>query len=219
MRRLARFRRNYLLRTVLIAASVLALSGCLEVVQHIGPGAGNTVETYVRLTLQRAIFQFAESFGGDPVSDEELTEQFGLTESEVLQDLPEGISARFEPFVNEYDVGFVLRTTTPRSFRAEEGVFVPTLAGNELRVRLPPGNEGDGGSNNGGEAAFFLASAKYRVLLEKAVWPSVSGAVILPSEGEEVDVQVTEFAGLWLIEFPVLVWMSAGENPVLTIRG
>ncbi len=198
--------------TVILAAATLLLTGCLEVVQHIGSGPGDSVDNYVRVTLQRGIFSFAEAFGGEAMTDEDFAEEFGMSEQEVLEDLPAGVSARFEPVITEFDFGFSLRTTTDRSFRSDEGAFVPMIRDGSLYIHLPPGDE-----EEADEAAFFLASAKYRIILDKEVMPHVSSAEIVGTGGT-TQVDVTEFQNVWLLEFPVLLWFSGGNKPVIQVR-
>lgn len=205
---------NNLTRALLIAGTTLLLTGCLEVVQHIGTGSGNTVDNYIRITLQRSIFSFAESFGGEAPSDDEFAREFGMTENEVMKDLPEGVTAQFEPIVTDYDYGFALTTTTNRSFRAErDAAFIPQLVGDELHVMLPPGND-----EEANEAAFFLASAKYRIIVDKTILPILQEANLINTRGESVPVDLTEFQNVWLVEFPVLLWLSAGDQPLVVLR-
>ncbi|TVR71793.1 MAG: hypothetical protein EA427_04070 [Spirochaetaceae bacterium] len=199
---------------LLLPLLLLTLTGCLEVVQHVGAGPDDSLENYVRVTLQRSIFAFAEAFGGEAMSDDDFAREFGMTESEVLQDIPEGVSARFEQVITDYDYGFALRTTTARAFQTNEAPLIPFVRGNELLIPLPAGDE-DGMD----EAAFFLASAKYRIILDKSIWPVVRSAHVLGAGGEPAPIDVTEFRSVWLLEFPVILWLGGGESPLVVIRG
>lgn len=202
------------LATILFLTLLLiSLTGCLEVVQHVGAGPGNTLENYVRVTLQRSIFSFAESFGGEAMTDDDFAREFGMSEEEVLQDLPAGVTAQFEPVITEYDYGFALQTSTARTFRTEEAALLPYLAEGGLRIPLPPGN--DEGLD---EAAFFLASAKYRIMVEKSLLPRIVAAHVQGINDVETPIDITEFQSFWLLEFPVLLWLAGGESPAVVIR-
>lgn len=198
---------------ITLPLALLTLTGCLEVVQHVGTGPDNAMENHVRVTLQRSIFSFAEAFGGEAMTDDDFAREFGMTESDVLKDVPEGVSASFEPVITEYDYGFSLRTTTSRTFRTDDAPLIPYIEGNEIRIPLPAGDE-----EGLEEAAFFLASAKYRIILDKSLWPTVSSAFVRGAGGEPGPIDVTEFQSVWLLEFPVILWLAGGESPAVVIR-
>jgi hypothetical protein len=200
-----------------IAAVAIGLTGCLDVVQYIS-GNSSEIEVYLRLTLQKSVFELANSMSDEPDDlDSMFEEEFDLNENEVLGELPPGVNARFERVNSDYEFGFVLSYTAPRellaSVPADEGAFVPRITPQGMTIPL-----GEGGDDGGGDQFVdaFLGSAKYRLLISKRLVSRISAARLYAGP-DSVPVTVIDLPDVWLLEFPVSEWFGAAESPSVEI--
>ncbi len=206
-----------------VAAAGIAVTGCVDVVQYIS-GSGSTIDVYLRFALQKSAFEMANSFSDDPQDlDEMFAEDFELERSEVLGELPPGVTGDYRQLNSEFEYGFELSYSADRELLAaleEEGAaFVPRVGTRGMTIPLAEGggNGGGGGGGQGDEfAGAFLGGAKYRVMISRRLVSRVSSASLV-SAGESVEVTVTELPDVWMIEFPVSLWLMAAQPPVLEI--
>lgn len=206
-----------------IAIAVVALSGCVDVVQYIS-GDGSAIDVYLRLTLQKSAFELANSFSDEPQDMEEMfDEEFGLNEAEVTETLPFGIEPEYTAVNSEFEYGFELRYSAPRSVLAQkpegDAGFVPMISASGVRIPFAE-QEGSGGEQGEGDDEFadaFLGGSRYRLMLSKRLVSRVSDAyIVTPSDAREV--LVTEFPDVWMIEFPTSLWLSAERGTYLDVR-
>lgn len=217
---------KHVARTVVIALALIALSGCVDVVQYIS-GDGAAIDVYLRLTLQKGAFELANSFSDEPQDMEETFDQeFGLNESEVVADFPFGIEPEYAPINSEFEYGFELRYSAPRSVLGQEpegeAGFVPFI--DAEGVRIPFADQegsvmGEDGEGEGDDefANAFLGGSRYRLMLSKRLVSRVSEArLVTPSDSREV--LVTEFPDVWMVEFPTSLWLNAESGTYLDVR-
>jgi hypothetical protein len=213
----------------LMLLAVVALSGCVDIVQYIS-GSGSTIDVYLRLTLQKGAFELANSFSDEPEDmDQMFEEEFGINESEVTESLPFGIEPEYTPVDSEFEFGFELRYSAPRSVLSQEGPddagFVPVITASGLRI--PFAEQGDGeeqeaepGPEDGGDDEFanaFLGGSRYRLMLSKRLVSRVREANLVTSD-ESRPVLVTELPDVWMIEFPTSLWLNAPSGTYLDVR-
>jgi len=195
---------------------LVGLFGCLDVVQYVS-GTATEIDVYFRLTLQKSIFELANSMGDEPQDlNKMFEEQFNLEEGEVLDELPPGVEADFASLNTESEFGFVLTYTVPRALIDElsddEAAFVPRVSPWGMFIPLSAGE----GQDTDEFAQAFLGSAKYRLMISKRLVARVSAARVVSSE-RSVDVSVTDLPDVWLVEFPVSLWFGASGTPSLQI--
>lgn len=204
-------------RTVLIAAAAaLVATGCVDVVQYVS-GSGSTVDVYLRFALQKSAFEMANSFADEPQDlDAMFDEEFDLEEEDVRSELPPGVEASFTAVNDEFEYGFVLEYTAERDALNAGGAFVPRISPRGMSIPLAEtGNEGD--SPEGDQfAAAFLGGAKYRLMISRLLVSRVSTARIVTSTGA-TNVTVVELPDVWMIQFPISLWLGAAETPTLEI--
>ncbi|MFP4113688.1 MAG: hypothetical protein ACOC2Y_03615 [Spirochaetota bacterium] len=215
------------LRLVALGALVVGLTaGCVDVVQYIS-GSGSDINVYLRLTLQKAAFEMANEFSDDPEDpDEMFEEEFELDRDTVLEEMPPGIDADYRRVNDEFEYGFELSYSAPRStlaaLRGDEAAFVPRVTRNGMTIPLAPGNEAGEGAEAGeggqGEefAAAFLGGAKYRVFVSKMLVSRIRSARIA-SGGVTTEVTVIELPDVWMVQFPVSLWLMSDDASVLEI--
>ena len=207
----------------LIAAVGIVLTGCVDVVQYIS-GTGSSIDVYLRFALQKSAFEMANSFADDPQDlDEMFAEDFELERAEVLAELPPGVTADYQQLNSDFEYGFELSYSADRALLSGLGddgaAFVPRVGTRGMSIPLAEGggNAGGGGGGQGDEfAGAFLGGAKYRVLISRRLVSRVSSATLV-SAGESTAVTVTELPDVWMIEFPVSLWLMAPQTPVLEI--
>lgn len=208
---------------IMIAGIALVTTGCVDVVQYIS-GSGSTIDVYLRLALQKSAFEMANSFSDEPQDmDEMFDDEFELNREEVLGELPEGISATYDQINTQFEYGFELGYSAPRSMLAElegEGAaFVPRVGTRGMTIPLAEGGGGGGGggSQEGDEfAAAFLGGAKYRVFVSKRLVSRISSARLAGGQ-TSTEVTVMDLPDVWMVQFPVSLWLMSEETPTLEI--
>jgi hypothetical protein len=204
-------------RVIAALAAVLALAGCLDVVQYVSGSAGE-IEVFLRLTLQKSVFELASSMGGEPQNLDEMFEQeFNLNEDEVMGELPPGLEAEFSSVNSPSEFGFELRYRASRALleSAPDGdaAFVPRISPTGMSIPL---GEGQGGEGSDEFAAAFLGSSKYRLLISKRFVSRVSEARLVAAD-ESYPVTVIDLPDVWLLEFPIGLWVGSTEASVLEV--
>lgn len=201
-------------RAIIVLTATLMFTGCIDVLHYIGRSGDGEPMAVVKLTLEKAIFQWAASMGGSdmPTTDEELEEEFDLSEAEVTEDLPDGLEVVYSTVNSSTDFGFQLELR--RSAESSDGEALPWLphvAGDgTLRIPLPE-QEAEDAADGEGEA--FLASAKYRLIAGKSLCPE-DPRFAIHGNGEELDVQLEtmELPEVYLVEFPLMLWLSSSKK-------
>jgi hypothetical protein len=221
-----RNRRVRAARTLVLAVIALVmLGGCVDVVQYIS-GSGSTIDVYLRLTLQKSAFEMANSFSDEPQDlNEMFDEEFDLDRETVLGELPPGVEASFETVNDEFEYGFVLSYSAARDVLAnaagaDDGAFVPQVGIRGMTIPLAQANEDgddDAAPGQGDEfAGAFLGGSKYRVFISRRLVSRVSSATLV-SGANETPVTVIELPDVWMVQFPVSLWLMSDDEATLEI--
>lgn len=205
------------IRTVVaVAALTLAVTGCIDVVHYVS-GSGSSIDVYLRFALQKSAFEMANAFADEPEDlDEMFSEEFDLEEENVLAELPPGVEASFTGVNDEFEYGFVLEYTASREALDAGGAFVPRISQRGMSVPLAETGNGGGSPEDDQFAAAFLGGAKYRLLVSRRLVSRVSAARLVTGDGA-TEVTVVELPDVWMIQFPVSLWLGAAETPTLEI--
>lgn len=220
-----RSRAGRALRVVAIVVVVtIALAGCVDVVQYIS-GTGSTIDVYLRLTLQKSAFEMANSFSDEPQDlDEMFDEEFDLDRENVLNELPPGVEATFETVNDEFEYGFVLSYSATREVLAGaaeggDGAFVPRVTPRGMTIPLAQSTEGGEGASQGQGDEFanaFLGGSKYRMLISRRLVSRISSARLVSGD-ESIPVSVIELPDVWMVQFPVSLWLMSQEGATIEI--
>lgn len=212
-------------RRIAVAISVFAmiavLSGCVDVFQYVS-GTANTLDVFLRVTLQKSAFELAASFDEEPQDlDQMFREEFALDQDEVVGELPSGLDAEFRQVQNEFEFGFELEYQLPRAqsqtLSDGDAPFVPRVTQRSITIPLAEASEGSDGQGEGDEfAAAFFGSSKYRLAISKRLISRVSSAR-LHSSGEVIELEVFDLPDIWMIEFPISYWLMASTPPSVEI--
>ncbi|TVQ18193.1 MAG: hypothetical protein EA382_17985 [Spirochaetaceae bacterium] len=204
---------------VTIAAVAVVVSGCVDVVQYIS-GSGSTIDVYLRFALQKSAFEMANAFSDQPQNlDQMFAEEFNLERAQVLATLPEGIAADYRALNTEFEYGFELSYSADRDVLARvdgAGAFVPRIGPSGMSIPLAESSGGGDGGEGDQFAAAFLGGAKYRVFVSRRLVSRVSSARLVTAQ-QAIDVSVVELPDVWMIEFPVSLWLMAAETPTLEV--
>ena len=212
-----------------MAGLVLTLTGCVEVVQYIS-GSADSLDVYLRVALQKSAFELANSFADDPQDMDQVFEnEFDLQEDDVIGDLPDFIQANYTPVNSEFEYGFELRYKLRRNQldalidsgmlpdNDADAAFVPRVTDEGISIPLAEGGGTDAAAGGDQMAAAFLGGSKYRLMISRRLAGTVSAArLVTPEETTQLD--VTELPDVWMIEFPVLLWLSAPAGARLEIE-
>jgi len=216
-------RRNRFVRIAVVAALVsLALlgTGCLGVFQEITAGPAGRMQTRVRFTMSKAMIESLNEMGGEPMDTDEV---FDPADGPVDPNaIPGLVDVVVEKVDNPVDVGMAFRGTLsrlPSGTRPEDAPFIPFDEGNGFVIALPPLGEDDEPSDPQSEqfAAMFFASTKYQLVLDKALYPTISSAEVEVAGGRSPAL-VSELPGSWLVEFPISTWFNAAEGCRLVVE-
>lgn len=203
--------------------SAVVLTGCVDVVQYVS-GSGSTIDVYLRLTLQKSAFEMANSMSPEPQElDEMFDDEFELDRETVLEELPPGIDATYEMVNDEFEYGFELsysasRDALARASGTEEGAFVPRIDRQGMTIPLAEGG-GNGQESDPQSDQFanaFLGGAKYRVFISRRLVSRVSSARLV-FDDRSTEVTVIELPDVWMVQFPVSLWLMSGETPSIEI--
>ncbi len=210
-----------IIRVSLVVLMVFLFSSCIDLLHYIGRDSDGRPMAIVKLTLEKAIFEWAASMGGQdmPTTDEEFAEEFDLSEEEVTEELPEGLDLVYSTVNTSTDFGFQLEIRRTQGFdSAKKLPWLPTLVdSNTLVVPLPEQDSEE--SSEGGEDEAFLASAKYRVIASKDLCPENPRFFLRGATGElEEEPDVLELPEVYIVEFPLLLWLySSGELELVAL--
>lgn len=194
---------------ILIIGCLFLFTGCFDVFQYVSLD-GDDVDLSIKFVVQKSIIDMASSFSGESVNYDELLAQGHDTFREL-----DAFNAEIRPINNGLEVGYEISikgSLQKIQEHAGQGAipFFPKKRGSSFFMSLPemgvPMSEGD-------EMAYaFLASAKYRVLLDlSGDLESVKNARITLPDGRDsndknMEVITTSIYGkVMLIEIPLLI--------------
>ena len=205
-----------LTHAVIAAAEIFALllTGCLGVFQEVSQGEDGKTQTFVRLTMSKAMVESMDAMGGEPTDTDEI---FDLEDAPFdPENIPGLDNVVVEQVNNEVDLGIRFGGVIaglPAGVQPEEAPFVPFEDGRNLIIALPPMGEDEEPMDPQSEqfAGMFFASTKYQLSLDKTLYPNVRSAKVVV-KGKDSPASVTELAGSWLVEFPFSTWMQASEG-------
>ena len=208
-------------KLTVVLVALVALAGCVDVVQYIS-GAGSQIDVFLRLTLQKSAFDLGNALADEPQDmDEMFSSEFELDEDTVSEELPPGVTADFAQVNDEFEYGFELRYSADREILRTmddygDGFFVPRISNFGLSIPLGPANDGSEGGQGDEFAAAFLGGSKYRLFISKLLVSRVSQAFLV-SPGTRTPVSILELPDVWMIQFPVSLWLTAEEAPSLEV--
>jgi hypothetical protein len=201
-----------------IAVLVSMLTGCIDVLHYIGRDGDGRPMAVVKLTFEKAIFEWAAQMGGEdmPTTDEEFAEEFDISEEEVTAELPEGMDINYSTVNTPMDFGFQLDITRqPGTPEDAELPWLPSRAADgTLTIPLP---EQDSEEAGGEQEQAFLSSAKYRLIIARDICPEnpVFSLEGLPQD-KTMEPDVLALPEVYVVEFPLMLWLgSSGTRSVV----
>jgi hypothetical protein len=196
----------------------MTLTGCIDIVQYIS-GDSNDIYVYTRVTLQKSAFEMANSFSDEPQDLEKMfAEEFPLDEQSVRENSPEWLELEFEPVNTAHEYGFAMNYHAPREEFGRipdgEAELVPRFVRNGIVIPLS-----EGGATGGEQDQFtqaFLGGAKYHLMISKRLVCNVAAARLVTDEAIH-EIAVTSFPDIWMLEFPVSLWLGTSGVPQIEI--
>ncbi|MGP1594084.1 MAG: hypothetical protein ACTTH8_02415 [Treponema sp.] len=195
----------------------VALSSCIEIVQHITEKQDGTIQNTVRITVSKALIAMAAGMNGvtEPISYDALFDQFNFTENNILDNdlIPTSISKVNDP----NDIGYLVTMNinyrnkdVQNALAADTPDFIPIYRKNMLRIPITELQESSSELQNEMTELFF-SSSKYRLLINKSVMPAIS-KVLVTTESASSEVQFTDLYNEYLIEIPIIVLINDEVN-------
>lgn len=183
---------------------------CVDVVQHITRKSDGTQKNIVSFTLSKAVFEMAKAMGGNSSSFDynDLFSEFGDGNSFEY----EGVSAKMTKIDDNFSAGYLIDMNIDyKNKNIQEKLLkntdipplpIPRYERNKMVIYLGFLNEKNGASNNEEMGLAFLASAKYRLLVNKACIPTIS-KIVLKSTKQDLNIGYTDLYDEYLIEIPI----------------
>jgi len=200
---------------VLIVCAFTVLTGCIDVVHHVGKNKRGITEVYWKVSIQKLVFEMAGEMSGDEMDYEDI---FGITENDMPDFLPDFVPFEFKEINNDFDFGFSLKFSAPEKLvstltedNSEPLPFFPYKKDNGYSIILPPGE----GIEEDEYTMAFLSSSLYELIISKSLLPRVQ-EVIFKASGEEYYPEIAETTDVYIVKIPFILWyMSESECEIL----
>jgi hypothetical protein len=198
-----------------ILITVLLMSGCIEVFQYVSIKNGE-VDLSIKYVIQKSIIEMGSAFSGEEVDYDDF-----LGEGEDIFEGLGNISGEMTQINTALEVGMEMRIQGSLDelrelVESDQIPFLPERAGSTFYLNIP--GMGSSDSEDDGMAAAFLASAKYRILVDlSGDLSSVSSARLLLDEDadyedfDETIISATIYGQSMMIEIPMLILFMSDE--------
>lgn len=185
-----------------VALAAFSLSSCIDYVQSVSYRDGR-YRLYYKVTLSRLLMDLADSD-----SDEYVRQwEDGFAESVIASH-----GFEMKPVDTTMEVGVeVVGEINPKKADEETGRFLPKKSGDRLLIPFLPFAEKDFSENNEFENQFaqaLLSSAKFRVMVEKRIAPTIASAYFEGRHGSRCGVPVYDYGGMYCMEIPAVVFFQ-----------
>lgn len=200
----------------------LSLIGCLDIVHHVTRDDSGDTVVHARLVFSRLLLEMAEE--GDVGVENQCASLEDVAVEMTSQDVA-GASYRVELVDTELECGLSIRYAgSDELISLMAGVdddfpVVPLLDSDRITVRFPDQElELDDDGYAGGVVLAIMSSAKYRLRVSKAYFPTIERAVFQTDDGS-VELDVQDYEDIFEIELPINYWMAAhGESLLIVDR-
>jgi hypothetical protein len=187
------------------------LSSCIDIFQHITKDNNDIDQNQIKFTVSKTIFAMANGFSG---SNEKIDYEKLFDESEmntVDMNKYEQFSATVSKVNDIMDIGYLIdmninyrdRNTVNR-INSTNTSFIPKYDGKNMIIHVDAIGDSSSSSADNGMAAAFLATGKYRLLLDKKCISNIQKVIIKTSEGE-TETSFLDLHTEYLIEIPIPV--------------
>ena len=187
------------------------LSSCIDIFQHITKDNNGIDQNQIKFTVSKTVFAMANGFSG---SNEEIDYEKLFDESEmntVDMDKYKQFSAIISKVNDIMDVGYLIdmninyrdRNTANR-INSTNTSFIPKYDGKNMIIHVDAIGDSSSSSADNSMAAAFLATGKYRLLLDKKCISDIQKVVIKTNEGE-TETSFLDLHTEYLIEIPIPV--------------
>jgi hypothetical protein len=200
-----------------VLAVVLLFSGCLDAFQHIRQDPSGKVEVFFKFTLQKGLFEMAAQMSGEEMDDEVFEAQFGEDFLSFEKDLPEGVEARVEKINNDLEFGMAVRFSYMEdeidisAGKLEEVDFYPIRDPVGFHINFSGQEKGEGDDGDDEMAGVFLASAKYKIIVDKSYLKGAQQAWLEMPE-ETFPIEIIDLGPSFLLDLPMVFLFSEGRS-------
>ncbi len=202
----------------------LLLTGCIDTIQYISDD-GRNINVNFRLTLQKAIFKMMASMDNEEINDDYFRNNFGQDEIQLVNKIPHIANFNISEINTDFDYGFEVKIKIAKKALSElvknnqTVFFIPVKKDKSIEITLPPLNESESNEDND-YAEAFLASAKYRLIINKSYIKKIKNISIKnKNSNTDLNLSVFDYGEIYIVEFPMYIWFSAAKTPlVITIN-
>lgn len=197
-----------LIKLSLLLTTIIMMTSCLDGLHHITKKKNGDVVVTFKMIASKALFDMANNMGGGDGSS--LEEEFGseIIEEDDIHDMVPGLkSVRVEMINDEIDFGFVVTMTIDDLSKVPADTpFIPHIYNDRLEIFPYMSESGSTSEDESGMAMAFMASAKYKVIVSKTIYPAASKAY-LASLDQELEFTLVDLGDSYLIDVPFAVMM------------
>ena len=208
---------------VFVIVSCLTCTGCIDIFQHITRLPDGSEQNTIKITVSKILFEMAGSFSGE---EKDYAEFFNDKEIKEFVDMPElkPFSAKISKVNNLVDLGYLINMNIDyndknilKKINSQDAIdFIPKYTGEKAIINLSAFSKKSKNNilKNDESAMAFLASGKYRLLIDKSCITNI-GKVVLKNDEKEIYYTFLDLYNQFLIEIPIPILFS--ENVVLEI--
>jgi hypothetical protein len=191
----------------------LALSGCIDVFQHITKNESGIDRNTIRVTVSKTVLAMANGFSepNDSIDYEKLFDKSNNVDvTEYNQ-----FNATVKIVNDAMDVGYLVnmnidyrdRNTLNKINRGNMN-FIPKYNGKNIFIHIDCLGGKSGSADDNAMAAAFLATGKYRLVISKKCIANIERVTIKINEGE-MGINFLDLYDEYLVEIPMsIIFMS-----------
>jgi hypothetical protein len=189
------------------------LVGCIDIFQHITRDTNGVDQNQIKVTVSKTVLAMANSLSdSDDIDYEELFDASDMNTMDI--DEYKQFAARVSKVNDLMDIGYLIDMNinykdrnTLNKINSTTTSFIPKYEGKTVKIHIDA--LGDSSATDNNMAAAFLATGKYRLLIDKKCVTNIKEVVLKTNDGENT-IGFLDLHTEYLIEIPIpIIFMSA----------
>jgi len=200
----------------IVSAVSLALTGCIDIFQHLIIDADGLVRTTIRVTISKAVFAMADGLSEDDADFEEIFNENDLNNMDL--DRYDQFGTSFEKINDSTDAGYLLSMNIDyrdqdmvNSINKADISFIPRFGKRDITIPIDLLDGSYGSSGDDAMALAFMSTGKYRLLINKNIMADIGRAVVFAGN-EETELTVLDLYNDFLVEIPLSILITSAVD-------
>jgi hypothetical protein len=204
---------------VIVFVLCLALSGCIDIFQHITRDENGIERNTIKISVSKTIFEMANGLSGSSDSLD-YGKLFDESNNVDITDYNQ-FNATVKTINDTMDIGYLIdmnidyrdRNTIDKINRSNAS-FIPKYNGKNIVIRVACLGGNSGSTEDNALAAAFLAAGKYRLAISKKCISNVDRIILKTNEGE-TRINFLDLYDQYLVEIPIPVIFTSDIDLIL----